>query len=111
MKQLNINAKFTNARILLTEAAHEKWQQAQDNVVGAAGNLTEARLNCTMTSFLQKCGATAKTTEDLHDFLMNVKKPPNMNFEDFKRCIEELNDYLPYLPAPLNERLRDNQLL
>jgi hypothetical protein len=110
LKQLNINAKFTNTRILLTGAAREKWQQARDDVMGAAGNLTEVRFNQTMTSFLQKCGATTKTTEDLWDFLMNAKKPPNMNFEDFKQWIKELNDYLPYLPAPLNERLSDDQL-
>ena len=63
-----------------------------------------------MSSFLQKCGATTETAEDLRDFLMNAKKPPNMNFEDFKQRLEELNDYLPYLPAPLNERLSDDQL-
>ena len=110
LKQLNVNAKFTNARILLTGAAREKWQQARDDVVGAAGALTEARFNRTMSSFLQKCRATTKTAEDLRDFLMNAKKPPNMNFEDFKQRLEELNDYLPYLPAPLNERLSDDQL-
>jgi hypothetical protein len=110
LKQLNVDAKFTNARILLTGAAREKWQQARDDAVGAQGNLTEARFNRTMTSFLQKCGATTETAEDLRDFLMNAKKPPNMNFEDFKQRIEELNDYLPYLPAPLNERLSDDQL-
>ena len=103
LKQLNVDAKFTNARILLTGAAREKWQQARDDIVGAQGNLTEARFTRTMTSFLQKCGATTETAEDLRDFLMNAKKPPNMNFEDFKQRLEELNDYLPYLPAPLNE--------
>ena len=44
LKQLNVNAKFTNARILLlTCAAREKWQQARDDIMGAAGNLTEVR--------------------------------------------------------------------
>jgi len=109
LKQLNVQAKFNNARILLTGAARKKWQQAQDNAVGG-NNPTEARFNCTMTSFLQKCGATTETAEDLRDFLMNAKKPPNMDFEDFKQRLEELNDYLLYLPAPLNERLSNDQL-
>jgi hypothetical protein len=71
--------------------------------VGAQGDLTEVRFNPTMTSFLQKCGAMTETAEDLRDFIMNAKKPPNMNIEDFKQHIKELNDYLPYLPAPLSE--------
>ena len=54
LKQLNVDAKFTNARVLLTRAAREKWQQARDDIVGAAGGLTKARFNRTMSSFLQK---------------------------------------------------------
>ena len=43
LKQLNVNAKFTNARILVTSAACKKWQQAQDDIMGSAGNLTKVR--------------------------------------------------------------------
>jgi hypothetical protein len=41
---------------------------------------------------------------------MNAKKPSNLRFEDFKQRLEELNDYLPYLPGPLNQHLGDDQL-
>jgi hypothetical protein len=46
-----------------------------------------------MLTFIQKCGATSKTAEDLRDFIMNVKKQSNLHFEDFKQWLEELNDY------------------
>jgi hypothetical protein len=32
-----------------------------------------------MLTFIQKCGATSKTAEDLCDFIMNAKKPPNLH--------------------------------
>jgi hypothetical protein len=41
---------------------------------------------------------------------MNAKKPSNLRFEDFKQQIEELDDYFPYLPGPLNQCLGDDQL-
>jgi hypothetical protein len=41
---------------------------------------------------------------------MNAKKPSNLHFEDFKQWLEELDDYLPYLPGPLNQHLGDDQL-
>jgi hypothetical protein len=63
-----------------------------------------------MLIFIQKCGATSETAEDLRDFIMNAKKPSNLRFEDFKQQLEELNDYLPYLPGPLNQCLGEDQL-
>jgi hypothetical protein len=63
-----------------------------------------------MLTFIQKCGATSETAEDLRDFIMNAKKPSNLRFEDFKQRLEELDDYLPYLPGPLNQHLGDHQL-
>jgi 5'-3' exonuclease len=63
-----------------------------------------------MLTFIQKCGATSETAEDLRDFIMNAKNPSNLHFEDIKQPLEELNDYLPYLPGPLNQRLGDDQL-
>jgi hypothetical protein len=42
--------------------------------------------------------------------LSNAKKPSNLRFEDFKQWLKELNDYLPYLPRPLNQRLGEDQL-
>jgi hypothetical protein len=44
----------------------------------------------------------------LFDFIMNAKKPSNLRFEDFKQRLEELDDYLPYLPGPLNQHLGDD---
>jgi hypothetical protein len=41
---------------------------------------------------------------------MNAKKPSNLLFEDFKQQLKELDDYLPYLPGPLNQCLGDDQL-
>jgi hypothetical protein len=35
-----------------------------------------------MLTFIQKCGGTSKTAEDLFDFIMNAKKPS-----------KELDDY------------------
>ncbi len=61
-------------------------------------------------NFIQKCGATSKTAEDLRDFFMNAKKPSILHFEDFKQQLEELNDYLPNLPGPLNQCFGDDQL-
>jgi hypothetical protein len=63
-----------------------------------------------MLTFIQKCGATSKTAEDFRDLIMNAKKPSNLCFEDFKQWLEELNDYLPYLPGPFNQCLGDDQL-
>jgi hypothetical protein len=63
-----------------------------------------------MLIFIQKYGATSETAEDLCDFIMNAKKPFNLCFEDFKQHLEELDDYLPYLPGPLNQHLGDDQL-
>jgi hypothetical protein len=36
-------------------------------------NVSNARFNRAMLTFMQKCGATSKTAEDLHDFIMNAK--------------------------------------
>ncbi len=41
---------------------------------------------------------------------MLAKNPSNLHFEDFKQWLKELNDYLPYLPGPLNQCLGDDQL-
>ncbi len=100
-----------NANILTSGAGCKKWQQAQAKVLGnPPANVTDARFNRAMLTFIQKCGATSKTAKDLHDFIMNAKKPSNQCFEDFKQWLEELDDYLPYLPGPLNQHLGDNQL-
>ncbi len=96
-----------NANILTSGAGCKKWQQAQAKVLGnPPANETNARFNRT----IQKCGATSKTAEDLHDVIMNAKKPSNLRFEDFKQQLKELNDYLPYLPGPLNQHLGDDLL-
>ncbi len=63
-----------------------------------------------MLTFIQKCGATSETAEDLCNAIMNTKKPSNLHFEDLKQWLEELNDYLLYLPGPLNQHLGDDQL-
>jgi hypothetical protein len=64
----------------------EKWQQARAKVLGnPPANETDARFNRTMLTFIQKCGATSETAEDLCDFIMNAKKPSNLHFEDFKQ--------------------------
>jgi hypothetical protein len=86
-------------------------EQARAEVLGnPPANETNARFNQMMLTFIQKCGATSETAEDLRDFIMNAKKPSNLRFEDFKQRLEELDDYLPYLPGPLNQRLGDDQL-
>jgi hypothetical protein len=36
--------------------------------------------------------------------------PTCPHFEDFKQQLKDLDDYLPYLPGPLNQCLRDDQL-
>jgi hypothetical protein len=79
-------AKFMNTNILTSGAGCEKWQQAQAEVLGnPPANETDARFNRAMLIFIQKCGATSKTAEDLRDFIMNAKKPSNLCFEDFKQ--------------------------
>jgi hypothetical protein len=111
LKSLDAAAKFMNANILTSGAGRKKWQQARAEVLGnPPANETDARFNRTMLTFIQKCGATSETAEDLRDFIMNAKKPSNLRFEDFKQRLEELNDYLPYLPGPLNQHLGDDQL-
>jgi hypothetical protein len=50
-----------------------------------------------------------QSVKDLHNFIMNAKKPSNLCFEDFKQ-LEELDDDLPYLPGPLNQHLGDDEL-
>jgi hypothetical protein len=111
LKGLDAAVKFTNANILTSGAGHEKWQQAQAKVLGnPPANETNARFNSMMLTFIQKCGVTSETAEDLHGFIMKAKKPSNLRFEDFKQQLEELDDYLPYLPGPLNQCLGDDQL-
>jgi hypothetical protein len=36
--------------------------------------------------------------------------PTSQHFEDFKQWLEEIYDYLPYLPRPLHQHLGDDQL-
>jgi hypothetical protein len=111
LKGLDAAAKFMNANILTSSAGRKKWQQARAEVLGnPPANETDKRFNRTMLTFIQKCGATSETAEDLCDFIMNAKKPSNLRFEDFKQRLEELNDYLPYLPGPLNQHLGYDQL-
>jgi hypothetical protein len=96
LKNLDAAAKFTNTNIITSGAGREKWQQAQAKVLGnPPANETNARFKRMMLTFIQKCGATSNTAEDLRDFIMNVKKPSNLRFEDFKQRLEELDDYLP----------------
>jgi hypothetical protein len=86
LKNLDVAAKFMKANILTSGAGREKWQQARAEVLGnPPANETGATFNRTMLTFIQKCGATSKTAEDLRDFIMNAKKPPNLRFEDFKQ--------------------------
>jgi hypothetical protein len=86
LKGLDAAAKFTNANILTSSAGCKKWQQAQAEVLGnPPANETDARFNRAMLTFIQKCGATSETAEDLHNFIMNAKKPSNLHFEDFKQ--------------------------
>jgi hypothetical protein len=92
-------------------AWHKNWQSVQAEVLGnPSANVTNARFNTVMLTFIQKWGATFETASDLCDLIMNTKKPSNLRFEDSKQWLEELNDYLPYLPGPLNQHLGDNQL-
>jgi hypothetical protein len=110
LKGLDAAAKFTKANILTFGAGCEKWQQAQAKVLGnSPANVTNARFNRVMLTFIQKCGANSETAKDLCDSIMNAKKTSNLHFEDFKQ-VEELDDYLPYLPGPLNQCLGDDQL-
>jgi hypothetical protein len=86
LKGLDAAAKFTNANILTSSAGLEKWQQARAKVLGnPPANVTDARFNRPILTFIQKCGATSDTAKDLHDFIMNAKKPSNLRFEDFKQ--------------------------
>jgi hypothetical protein len=111
LKGLDAAAKFMNANILISGAGCEKWQQAWAEVLGnPPANEINARFNRTMLTFIQKCGTTSETAKDLRGFIMNAKKPSNLRFEDFKQWLEELDNYLPYLPGPLNQHLWDDQL-
>jgi hypothetical protein len=84
LKNLDIAAKFMNTNILTSGAGHKKWQQVWAKVLGnPPANETDARFNRAMLIFIQKCGATSETAKDLHDFIMNAKKPSNLRFEDF----------------------------
>ena len=85
LKQLNADAKFTNALLLLAGEAKEKWTDARAEVMGNAVNHTDARFNAAMNRFISLCGATSNTAEDLREFLLNVKKPAKMKLQDFKR--------------------------
>jgi hypothetical protein len=84
-----------NANILTSGAGCKKCQQAWAEVLGnPPAHETDARFNRAMLTFIQKCGATSETAEDLHNVIMNTKKPSNLHFEDLKQWLEELNDYL-----------------
>jgi hypothetical protein len=85
LKGLDAAAKFTNTNILTSGLGCKKWQQAQAKVIGSPpANATNARFNRALLTFIQKCGTTSKTAKDLHNFIMNAKKPSNLGFEDFK---------------------------
>ena len=64
MKNFDPANKFTNALLLLSGDAKDKWLDARDEELGE-NNPTANRFNNTMNSFIRKCGATADTAEDL----------------------------------------------
>jgi hypothetical protein len=65
LKNWNPAMKFTNALLLLTGDATDKWEDAQDEIHGEQ-NPTDVRFNTTMNTFITKCGATPDTVEDLY---------------------------------------------
>jgi hypothetical protein len=82
LKGLDAAAKFTKTNILTCCAGCEKWQQAQAKVLGnTPANVTNARFNRVMLTFIQKCGATSETAEDLCISIMNAKKTSNLHLE------------------------------
>jgi hypothetical protein len=109
MKHWDAESKFTNALLLLTGDAKDKWMDAQEDIL-ADNEPTDALFANTMNIFIRRCGATADAAEDLREFLMNAKKPASMSLQNFKRRLTELNCYLPYLPGPLNQKLDDYTL-
>ena len=104
LKEFNAQAKFTNASLLLSGEAKEKWIDARDDILQDQ-NPTDIRFENTMNQFIINCGANPGTTEDLRDFIMNARKPSSMKIQAFKRRLYELDRYLPYLPGDLNTRL------
>ena len=104
LKEFNAQAKFTNASLLLSGEAKEKWIDARDDILQDQ-NPTDIRFENTMNQFIINCGANPSTTEDLRDFIMNARKPSSMKIQAFKRRLYELDRYLPYLPGDLNTRL------
>jgi hypothetical protein len=110
MKGWNATSKFTNALLLLSGDANDKWVDAQEDALGEE-EATDLRFkNTTMDTFIRKYGATVDTAEDLRDFLMNARKPVSMTVQAFKQRLTELNRYLPFLPGPLNEKLGGDTL-
>ena len=104
LKEFNAQAKFTNASLLLSGEAKEKWIDARDDILQDQ-NPTDIHFENTMNQFIINCGANPGTTEDLRDFIMNARKPSSMKIQAFKRRLYELDRYLPYLPGDLNTRL------
>jgi RNase H-like domain found in reverse transcriptase/Integrase zinc binding domain/Reverse transcriptase (RNA-dependent DNA polymerase) len=108
LKQLNAQARFTNVALLLAGEAEEHWQDCRQTHQ-ANLNATDARFNATMAAFMTRY-FTADAAEDLREFLLTVKKPSSMAYQDFVRRVKELNRYLPLLPPPHNVPLQEADL-
>ena len=96
---------FNNVKLTLAGNCLKKWITCA-NALNTGRNRVGSELawNDTMKAFMLKfCSKT--DTEKLRDLIMNAKKPSATSIRDFSQRIEDLNEYLPYLPAPFNSSL------
>jgi hypothetical protein len=84
LKNFNPANKFTNALLLLSGDAKDKWINARNEVMPNDENPTEARFRAVWTAFITSYGASDKTAKSLRDFLRKAKKPADMKLYDFK---------------------------
>lgn len=99
---------FRNASLLLGGDAKDKWTAVYNSIMKGV-NPTAPRFANTMNTFmLEFC--SRNDTEKTRELLLSARKPSSLGIRDFVARIKQINRYMSYLPAPLNDRLDDDEI-
>jgi hypothetical protein len=76
LKNFNPANKFTNALLLLSGDAKDKWINARNEVMPIDENPTEARFRAVWTAFITSYGASDKTAKAYDTFYERLRSQP-----------------------------------
>lgn len=99
---------FRNAPLLLGGDAKDKWTAVYTTIMTGL-KTTAPRFKTTMDAFmLEFC--SRNDTEKTRELLLSARKPSSMRIRDFVARVKQINRYLAFLPAPLNDRLDEDEI-